>query len=345
LWISGQIFVTNEGEKMKLSMWINDAVLDWFPDLEEQLCFLKKRGFKIYDFSFGCQKDMVDAVMEGKAPGAVTENHKRLLGELGLSYGQSHSGVDNPVSSGDINSFKKHIEAEMAICKALNIPGLVIHAEARKTSETKIHPSFATGNTKDEFFDKNRECYRSLIPLAEKYGVEILIENTGCSNDIYYFIRDGRELREMVDYADHPLINACWDTGHANHHKQFDQYQSIMALGDKLKALHIQDNFGGMFLQDFRFHPDLHQIPLWGNINWDSVMQGLIDVGYKGNFNLEVHTVKAKRNPHPGRRNFIYRGKEIDTLMGPSRELTELSVALMYTSGKYILESYKCFEG
>jgi sugar phosphate isomerase/epimerase len=198
-----------------------------------------------------------------------------LLGNLGLSYGQSHSAVDNPVAGGDTDYFKKYTEAEMAICKALNIPNMVVHAGIR--NETKRYG--CDGNTRSEFFDKNRECYLGIVPIAEKYGVEILVENIGCLSDLYYYIRDGKELREMVDYVGHPLVNACWDVGHANHNRQFDQYESIVTLGNKLKALHIQDNFSGIHVPDFKFWADLHQIPFWGNTNWDSVIQGLLDNG------------------------------------------------------------------
>ena len=49
-----------------------------------------------------------------------------------------------------------------------------------------------------------------------------------------------------------------------------------MDIGDKLKGLHISDNFGDSH------H---HSWPFAGIINFDSVMQGLVDVNYDGIIN------------------------------------------------------------
>ncbi len=51
------------------------------------------------------------------------------------------------------------------------------------------------------------------------------------------------ELCELIDTLNHPLIGACWDTGHARmmHH---DQKACLTAIGSRLKALHIQENDG-----------------------------------------------------------------------------------------------------
>jgi sugar phosphate isomerase/epimerase len=313
---------------MKLSSYINSVVRYYYPKPEDQIRFMADRGFKIFDFSFSV--DMVNTHLGGASLETQFGGFKKALVELGAFCGQAHSCVPNALIEDDWAPYQKMVAAELEMCNYLGIPWIV------------VHPGINPGNTRDEFFDKNRDWYRSLMPLAEKWGVEILSENIGSHGDIYYFIRDGRELRALVDHVSHPLFGACWDAGHANHHRQFCQYESITALGDKLKAVHIQENFGSFSMPEpFGWKPDLHQIPFFGNTNWDSVMQGLLDINYKGTFNFEVDSPRL--SPYD-RRHFIYQGKEADKVSRPSLRMVELTTDLMYETGKHLLSAYACFE-
>jgi sugar phosphate isomerase/epimerase len=89
-------------------------------------------------------------------------------------------------------------------------------------------------------------------------------------------------LCELIDYLDHPLIGACWDTGHAklmNH----DQASCLSALGRRLKALHIQENDG---------RNDDHMLPFANGregVDWNQVVKGLSDAQFAGPFTYEVH--------------------------------------------------------
>lgn len=56
-----------------------------------------------------------------------------------------------------------------------------------------------------------------------------------------------------------PLFGACWDTGHA-HVAHIDQRAGILALGRRLKALHVQDGDG---------ISDTHTAPYYGAIDWE----------------------------------------------------------------------------
>ena len=48
-------------------------------------------------------------------------------------------------------------------------------------------------------------------------------------------------------------------------------------LGNRIEALHLHDNFG---------EDDLHRMPYTGNIDWDSVLDTLKEVKYKGVINF-----------------------------------------------------------
>ena len=60
----------------------------------------------------------------------------------------------------------------------------------------------------------------------EKYGVNVLHENSTSANMPWYYPKTGADMREFCDYVDHPLFGACWDTAHGNlNRKARDQGQ------------------------------------------------------------------------------------------------------------------------
>ena len=109
-----------------------------------------------------------------------------------------------------------------------------------------------------------------------------------------------------------------------------------MDIGDKLKGLHISDNFGDCH------H---HTWPFAGTINFDSIMQALLDVHYDGYFNFEASYTLLHQcnNPHH-REPWEHNGKTITKLLNPSLDLKQKAVDLLYDIGKYLLEAYGCFE-
>jgi sugar phosphate isomerase/epimerase len=310
---------------MRLSTSISSAVCYCFSKTEDQLRHITGNGFRVFDFGFDRLNE------EALVKGAVSENFSSIrdtLSRLDAVCGQSHSIIFNPFIQNNLPELLALVNKELEVCNYLGIRRMV------------VHPGMKPGNSRDEFFSLNRNFFSGLIPMAERWDTEVLVENIGSPGDLYYFVRSGQELRELVDCIDHPLIGACWDTGHANHHKQFDQYDSITALGDKLKALHIQDNFGSYDLKEKCSLADLHTLPFFGNTNYDSVMQGLLDIGYQGTFSFETE-VPRKRSD---RLNFVYHGTEIQKLSMPSPLILEHIGKLLYETGKHFLTVYGCFE-
>ena len=216
------------------------------------------------------------------------------------------------------------IRRSIEVCHVLDIPRIVIHACPDK--------SF----TSDTFYKYNRMFYTDFLDLAEKYNITIMTENWDNDDSLF---SAGEQLRDFVDYIDHPLLAACWDTAHGNIAKkarEIGQYQNIIAIGDKLKGLHISDNFGDTH------H---HSWPFAGIINFDEVMQGLLDVNYDGYFNFEASYTLLHHNNIPyHRKPWEHQEKTITTLLDPSIQLKQKAVDLLYDIGQYILESYSCFE-
>lgn len=284
-------------------------------------------GFKHLDYSF------YRVIYPGSPFIAAGDSWKKEVLEsqeaadrLGIDFVQAHAPDGEHFAPGEtrdalIQATKHSIEA----CAMLRIPCTVIHAAQ--------HPDPQA--TPAEFIHINIRFYQELYETAEKYGVNLLIENSCEQNAPRYYLRTGREMKEFLAVANHPLLHACWDTGHA-HMRNMDQYQSIVDLGADLHALHIQDNYGNL---------DSHVMPFIGNGNFDQVLQGLIDIGYQKAFTFEGGSGIRFRNDWPHfRKPFIYHDQVVETLLDPPEQIKLLYVRLMYEVGKYMLEQYGCYE-
>ena len=250
----------------------------------------------------------------------------------GIRYAVSHAPcLQNPI----MNALENHedeayqanlraIRRSIEICHMLGIERIVVHACGNDNFSIK------------DFYQYNKMFYGDLLDLAEKYNITVMTENW--ADDLCNF-STGKGMRDFLDYMDHPLLAACWDTAHGNIApvaREIGQYESILALGDKLKGLHISDNFGDCH------H---HSWPFAGIINFDSIMQGLLDVHYDGHFTFEAsYTLLHQKNIPYHRAVWEHNGKNVEKLASPSLELKKKAVDLLYETGKYILETYDCFE-
>jgi sugar phosphate isomerase/epimerase len=246
---------------------------------------------------------------------------KKVANELGMTFVQAHSPGGNPLSSDEahVDFLLKSTIRSIEICANLGIKNTVVH-NGRKE-----------GITKEEWFKLNREFYEKLFPAMEKHGVNVLCENSTKSNmGEAYFINNGKDMREFVEYVNHPQVHACWDTGHAN--CEGSQYDEIMALGDELFAIHYNDNRG---------LKDDHLVPFLGSLNNDEVLTALKDVGFKGYFTLESNASLVRYNLWTcPRRKFS--GEE--KLREPQLFMQRHVEAMLYDTAKWMLSEYGFFE-
>lgn len=140
-----------------------------------------------------------------------------------------------------------------------------------------IHPCMPCGwwgsaENHDEILERQMEELSAILPTAEQYGITVCLENMPLGISTTAFIK------ELVQTANHQLVKACFDTGHAHLQKE-NVHDSLLLLGSDLRVLHIHDNNGQL---------DLHLPPYMGNIDWDSFVQALQSIEYKGCISLET---------------------------------------------------------
>jgi len=307
---------------MKLSF--ADFPLEHYPeiahDLPARLGYIRECGFDCIDFNI--TMDYLGEDFEARASYV-----RECLAEKGMAAPQAHAPIVNPFDENGADYMTVYTRT-LRFCALAGIPQVVIHAGSVK------------GNTREEFFTRNAEFYLSLAPIAEETGTLILVENIGHAADDN-FLLVGADICEMIALIGSPMFAACWDTGHGNLNKQ-DLYETVVTLGGSLKALHVHDNCG-YFAPSYRHHRiDMHTTPFatqYASVNYDALLQGLIDIGYKGTFNFEVLTMTRSIRP-----SFTYGGETVRKLEQPPISLWVKANALLYETGKYMLEAYGLFE-
>lgn len=299
---------------MKLATTSADFAI-YFDSQEESIKRLRQAGFKYIDYSFGTDYTKKVGFFSNN-PKEYLEKLKALADELGVKFVQSHAPMGRPLLKDEnYDSFIEANKKSIEFCSALGIKNIVVHS------------GYLSGLSKEETFIANKEFYDKLLPTAEKYDVNILTENYEKMCNQNYWIDNATDMKELIDFINHPLFHCCWDTGHANLHNT-TQHQAMKILSKDIYAVHIQDNFG---------NDDHHVAPYFGTMNLDDLMKGLREIDFKGYFTFEADGMPCA----------LWRKRKFDEdtrLFLPPVEIREKIEGILYDIGKHILTMYDCFE-
>ena len=289
---------------------------------EARIRELHRAGFRYIDLNMYCFTPDCEYMQDGWQ--AAVLHVKHVAESLGMQFVQAHSQGGNPLSDdpAHVDFLRRATIRSIEICQLLGIPNTVVHNGLSK------------GISREEWFERNRDFYATLLPTAERCGVNVLCENSTKANmKDSYFINSGKDMRAFIDYVGHPLVHGCWDTGHAN--CEGSQYDEIMALGQELYAIHYNDNHG---------IKDDHVAPFLGRLNHDEVMQALLDVGYTGYFTLECCSSLIQYNQWTGKRRRFREEDATQRLREPQLFMQRHMEAMMYETARWMLETYGIFE-
>jgi hexulose-6-phosphate isomerase len=121
----------------------------------------------------------------------------------------------------------------------------------------------------DVAWERATELIGGALPLAEKRGVTLSIENVWNK-----FLLSPLEMAHFIDQFDHPIIGAYFDAGNALATGYPEQW--IRVLGDRISRVHFKDYRRAVGSVDG--FVDL----LSGDVDWPAVMAELRTVGYNG---------------------------------------------------------------
>ncbi|GAB4191518.1 MAG: hypothetical protein Kow00105_05560 [Phycisphaeraceae bacterium] len=250
---------------------------------------LVRAGFDGIDLPFYQHRDSVDWNDE-RALNEWADQRAQWTEDAGLPWLQAHGPFFDMFGQDDeAKRQRETCRHAIRVCGRLGIPWMVLHPD--------IFPGPCDADHIRAIHQGNVEFFRSLIDDCEKHNVGIAIENIfdhyaqtkGCPR---YFAGRPDEQCALIDELNHPLIGACWDTGHA-HMNGIDQRQGITQLGERLKAIHIQETRAGEDRDDhvlpFSIEPPA--------VDWEGVTAGLRAIAFQGPFTFETHQALRRVPP------------------------------------------------
>ncbi|MBL0111253.1 MAG: sugar phosphate isomerase/epimerase [Saprospiraceae bacterium] len=132
-----------------------------------------------------------------------------------------------------------------------------------------------------EAYERSQAEIKKLLPVAEKTGVKIAIENVWNN-----FLLSPLEAARYIDDFNHPMIGWHFDIGNVVRYGWPEQW--INTLGKRILKLHIKD-YSRKMANDLGvwkgFDAELGE----GDANYAAVNKALKEVGYKGWGSAEVN--------------------------------------------------------
>ena len=198
------------------------------PDLpaKEKYRLIKSAGFNAVSIYWG-DENKYEQLESAKEAGLAIDNIHSPNDDANLLWQDSIGGEERQ------NMLISCIED----CALHNIPTAVIHLTG--------YPPYPPVS------DLGLKRIEKLVYLAEQKNVKLAFEN------LWTF----EHLNALFGRFSSPNVGFCYDTGHEN----LNPYRDCLAsYGDRMFALHINDNFGDGY--------DAHVLPFDGTINWDEKM-------------------------------------------------------------------------
>ena len=230
----------------------------------------------------------VNYALEGDLSPQTSDADLNKIGGMARDIGIEISGVCSflfwPFSftSNDAARRKKGVELAGKMIHAakllgtenlLVVPGAVYIPWAKSTPPW---PEAIEPVANDVCHARAVEAVRSLVPVAEKAGIYINIENIFANG----FLFSPDEVNRFVDGFKSRHVQVHFDTGNIMEY-QFPEHW-IPILGKRIKNIHLKE-----FDKANAFNLDAFRPLLDGTTNWPGVIEALDTVGYRGYLTFE----------------------------------------------------------
>ena len=232
-------------------------------------------GFDAIDYGFSPEMEFEKTPWTTDRYADYAKEVKKIAEDNGVYFNQAHGPFKFDISL--YPDYSREVlplySRCFEICAILGIPHVVVHP---------IHHIRFCGN-EQMMWDMNMDWYRQILACAKGFGVKVAMENmcqfdpkrAAYGRDVF---SEPREFARFYDELDDPDVTCCVDIGHCCVAGE-DPARVLRVLGSRVGAIHVHDNF---------LRTDDHIIPGHGLIDWDSVTKALAEIGYQGDFTLEV---------------------------------------------------------
>jgi sugar phosphate isomerase/epimerase len=233
--------------------------------LRKNLAFHRELGFASVNFGYR----VIDAMGENMP--THIERALQSSAETGVRYGVAHLPfVSQTVGLPDDDSFVKRMRRCIDAYKMAGVEYAVVHPNSTTLPLTEYDPV--------KEYDNVMGHLAPFVEYGNRVGLSIVIENMRVVHGDCPVHRFGAGPEELCKVADELGIGICWDTGHA-HITGLTQSEAITYVGDRLKMLHLNDNFAG---------DDVHLVPFVGTVDWQDVAFGMRCSDFSGILDVEV---------------------------------------------------------
>ncbi|MBT9775715.1 TIM barrel protein [Clostridium sp. MCC353] len=247
--------------------------------MEEALAFFADTGFEAVDINFSAviREGELDhePVLDGENWRERIQGLKTLAQELGLVISHSHAPFQFRYGDKEDPDYGFCREMMLRSIEATSILG---------AEYIVVHP-VVSGDKKKTLVRESIEALAEYVEYGREFGIKLAVENMSCTG-----------VEELLEIAGGVSGAVCLDSGHANIYGM-DLYQAVLELKDRLKVLHLHDNFGKL---GEGVHCDKHLPPFFGTIDWEMFVKGLREAGYQGTFNYEVNVSRIPEEAREG---------------------------------------------
>ena len=197
--------------------------------------------------------------------------------KYGVKITQCHAPY-NFYKKEPLDRFTALLDRAAAGAHILGVKDLVFHFD-------EYHPAPGKRFDGEKALERVYEVLSPAIEKTVSYGINAALENT--FEDHYRVGPDERshlcaeieELEAAIDMFKDERVTCCWDFGHA--HLQFGAEQAAMIrrMGKRITCTHAHDNYYGK---------DLHLMPFYGQLDWETLIPALASCGYNGSLAFEA---------------------------------------------------------
>ncbi len=239
-------------------------------------------GFRVIDMNFCSSIRNPEVTLARDNWESLIYDIKNEGERLGISFSQSHAPYNAVIfvknrqpTEEYMRNFHEMTRRSIIASGMLGIKWMTVHP---------LNDSINTEYDVEIIHKTNLEFFAPQLELCKKHGVGLSIENMFESEAKAFkrcYCSSPDDLIELIDAFGDESVGATWDFGHASQVIK-DQPAALRRLGKRLKSTHVQDNYG---------KADSHMIPfVGGNIDWESIMPCLCEIGYEGDFVYECHS-------------------------------------------------------
>jgi len=257
--------------KISASYWIFDGGLDGSLPIGSAMEQASKLGFEAIELGIASQGVLTHNTTQAECEEIVREAEKHGLEISGVASGESWTtsptANDEDVRKKIIDFTQKALQVTqwLGTDAYLFVPGAV---EVFFLPEAEVIPY-------DVCYQRASEAISQLVPVAEKLGVAIAVENVWNK-----FLLSPLEMREFIDNFNTSQVGVYFDVGNVLLSGYPDQW--IRILGSRIKRVHIKDFKRSVGTADG--FVDL----LEGDVDFEAVKRALSEINYDGYVTAEM---------------------------------------------------------